>query len=117
MQLNGNYGQTSYYELYPKSNISEAFKKLAELLNTDLDVLQKLAAESKVFLPVLLLTFDAGVRAAADQQVHDPGGGGRGRGLPEAEPEGEAAGVAADEGGALGEQQQGLVAVGLAQLA
>lgn len=47
-QLNGSYSQKNYYEEYTKSNISEGFKKLAELLNADLENFKKQAEESKV---------------------------------------------------------------------
>jgi hypothetical protein len=50
-QLNGNYGQTNFYELYSKNNIIEAFKKLSELLNVDLDAFKQPNEEVNFIFP------------------------------------------------------------------
>ena len=46
-KINGNYGEKNFYQMYPKGNLSEAFNKLAEMFDKDLENFSNMKPEVK----------------------------------------------------------------------
>lgn len=46
-KINGNYGDKNFYQMYPKGSLSEAFNKLAEMFDKDLENFSNMKPEVK----------------------------------------------------------------------